>query len=786
MKTIAKECILLLAIISMLSLSGYSQKIIKNPIYHSATSPCLSVSQIEFRDSCTILHFCITDAPGVSFVISDKSYIKPSFGGDKVIVTRAESARIGEKVFIPSNGNFSYQLYFPPIDQSTPMIDFGDGSENDSWFIYNLEIVPQKHSSIFPEEIEGNWFRTDGSREWVYGFQSPVVLFNSQIIDKVTITKKEVGYLIRTNKNGRNLNIYTRSAPDGNLFIGTDPGKLELFSRTPVVKSDYVIPGDKEFVAPLLKSGKCVFSGYLKGYLPKMGSTGMLYDDNVLTNNQNTIVVKLSENGSFSTEVEVDYPHEAFFSIFELNILIFLEPGKSIFTFIDLTANQPSGQVNLLFMGDLARINSDLAVTKQICGFDFNQSHEKMKQLTLPEFKSWMLDLGKQKRDSLMRFSEHYPLCKKALQTRTIGIYSRVTEQILWYSEVRKAMSRDNPKDVALQQLPDSTFYFFFPANAMNSEVSLISYDFGAMLNRFLFSEVNRPGSLSLYQPLMDSASKLGIEIREEAKPGLRNIWTRGAPKSSEPVTKEDAAACTDFVCKHHDLVNAIMPAITQEKTAELMKMKFRLEPGLITDIGISQGLFSWMRSFSGPLTEYQSSWAKQGIRSPFIRNYVLTASKSREQNLAISQTEIQPKTGISDPGSPATRADSVLQLIIGENKGKLLFIDFWATWCGPCLADIARMKPLKEEYKARDIEFIYITDPSSPEKTYNQKIQEIRGRHYRLSQDDWNYLSAQYNISGIPHYMLIDKNGKLVNNGLGSVIHSNDNLRKVFDGYLK
>jgi len=779
--------ILLVAIIGLLSIAGYSQKIIENPIYVTTSPLSLSVSRIELRDSCTILHFCVTDDPGSSFTVSAKSYIQPSVTGNKVLVTHAEGVKIGESMFVPSTGNVCYQLFFPPIDWSTPMIDFGEDSSNNSCSIYNMEIVPQKHSSVFPQDIEGNWFKTDGSREWVYGFQSPVVLFDSQIYEAVTVTEKDETYEIKTNKNGKALKIFIRLAPDKNLLIGTNPNKLELYSRTPLVKNDYIIPGDDEFVAPLLKSGKCVFKGYLKGYLPKMGSTGMLYDDNILTGQQNSILVEISKNGSFSAEIQVDYPHESFLSILGIYKRVFLEPGKSIFTFIDLTApSPPSRQLNLLFMGDLARINSDLYATQSVCRFNLYQIDEKMKEITLPEFKDWMLQLGKQKKDSLIHFTETYPINKKAMQVRILNIYSKVTAQILRFSSVKKALSKNLTKTNASAELPDSTFYHFFPAGLMNSQVALVSYDYNVMLNSLLFSDVTRPGSLNIGQPLMDSIEKMGIEISAEDSQGLRHIWTGRPPKTSDPVNKGVAGSCTEFERNHNDLINATKEAITYQKSNELRKQYFNIAPGLITDIGLSRNLSNWMRAFPGPLSEYQISLANQQIRNPYIKNYILSASKSLEQKLNIPQTEIQPNTGFVNHVSPTAKADSLFETIISQNKGKLLFIDFWATWCGPCLLGIERMKPLKEEYVGKDIEFIYITDQSSPEKTYNQMVTEIRGRHYRLTQDEWNYLSSRYKISGIPHYLLIDKTGKMINNGMGSVIHSNDNLRKVFDKFLK
>ena len=78
-------------------------------------------------------------------------------------------------------------------------------------------------------------------------------------------------------------------------------------------------------------------------------------------------------------------------------------------------------------------------------------------------------------------------------------------------------------------------------------------------------------------------------------------------------------------------------------------------------------------------------------------------------------------------------------------------------------------MKPLKEDLKSEDIVYLYLTKTTSPEKVYQNMTPQIKGEHYRVSQDAWNYLKIKFNISGIPHYSLVDKNGKIVNKKLKS-----------------
>lgn len=62
-----------------------------------------------------------------------------------------------------------------------------------------------------------------------------------------------------------------------------------------------------------------------------------------------------------------------------------------------------------------------------------------------------------------------------------------------------------------------------------------------------------------------------------------------------------------------------------------------------------------------------------------------------------------------------------------------------------------------------KDLEFVYITNPTSPKDTWELMIPDIHGDHYRVSQDEWNHLSSKFNITGIPHYVLVGKEGEVL-----------------------
>lgn len=100
----------------------------------------------------------------------------------------------------------------------------------------------------------------------------------------------------------------------------------------------------------------------------------------------------------------------------------------------------------------------------------------------------------------------------------------------------------------------------------------------------------------------------------------------------------------------------------------------------------------------------------------------------------------------------------------LSDYKGKVVYIDFWATNCAPCVAELPHIKKMQEKYKDnQDLVLLYVSFDKQPLLEKFLKEKGFEGMHWIDSRGFASEAANKYNISGIPRYILVDKKGLLV-----------------------
>ena len=102
----------------------------------------------------------------------------------------------------------------------------------------------------------------------------------------------------------------------------------------------------------------------------------------------------------------------------------------------------------------------------------------------------------------------------------------------------------------------------------------------------------------------------------------------------------------------------------------------------------------------------------------------------------------------------------------LSDLKGKYVYIDNWATWCGPCLRELPALKMVEEKYHGKNIEFVSVSIDTKKdyEKWKNMVTNKKLGGIQVIADNDWNseFIKA-FGINSIPRFLLIGPDGKVI-----------------------
>lgn len=118
------------------------------------------------------------------------------------------------------------------------------------------------------------------------------------------------------------------------------------------------------------------------------------------------------------------------------------------------------------------------------------------------------------------------------------------------------------------------------------------------------------------------------------------------------------------------------------------------------------------------------------------------------------------PDFSLNDPNDKACRFSDII------NKGKITYVDFWATWCGPCRAETPYLKQVAECFKDNDkIQIVSISLDTNVGAWKRMVAEEnLNWQQFLIPQSDIRSFNNGYRVDGIPRFMIFDGEGRIIN----------------------
>ena len=165
----------------------------------------------------------------------------------------------------------------------------------------------------------------------------------------------------------------------------------------------------------------------------------------------------------------------------------------------------------------------------------------------------------------------------------------------------------------------------------------------------------------------------------------------------------------------------------------------------------------------------------------PLVLLFALVSCDTRDEG----PQQLIHRAELDQPAPPFSLMDSKgNSWSLADMKGKVIFLNFWATWCPPCRQEMPAMETLNKSMTGRPFQMITILTNDDPTRARN--FVDQLGGTFPVLIDPSSETAAHYGITGVPETFIIDRNGILREKYIGPRPWESDSARQMIENYLK
>ncbi len=464
---------------------------------------------------------------------------------------------------------------------------------------------------------------------------------------------------------------------------------------------------------PEFKNGTAVLKGHIADYKPDMNLKGRAWNFNLLNGGTDEYNITVQPDGNFTLEVPLYYPTSLNIASSFINGLIYLKPGETTFVEINMPEicrsqskkqkDKPSLGEKYYFTGASAALNNESCISSlrsvsvsPKSQKDYMQMFSDISTMNADQFKAYWMDRYQKEKAVLDSHTELSDAYRTLLQN---SLKKDLAEQLLSISGMMEYAYR------TINQIPRD---------------SLIPKDKKVIPAMEYYDFIPELVSNDPYLLYDGSFTYLISYLQYTNFTGAERVAGKEAP----------------------------------DNTADLIKV-MGTDKGILFDLLTAQRLAKPIKEFR-PLSDEEI--AQAGKISPVIQD-ALTLMNNKVKQL-IEENKKKSGYTVNRVNIADIPAEELFNAITTPYRGKVVFVDFWATWCGPCKAAMRESEPVKKDFAGKDIVFLYLAGENSPKGTWEQMIPDIKGEHYRMTDAQWTYICNKFGVQGVPSYMIIARDG--------------------------
>ena len=766
----------LFAITALLNVSA-ANIIIENPPFSVATHTNVYITKITINDNATYLTMAAHHSPTSWIMIASDTYIRVN--GEKFITKSAEGIELDKEVYSDESGKTVFTLKFDPIDPSAKQLDFIESDCANCFKIWGVELKSNvlTNRKEVPEKIKKEAaIKDDGKSLEIPQLKAGSATLKGQFLGYVPEMNWNLELYINNPITGEQEGLETPIQEDGSFEIQVPlVTTMQVLFRTRICNDYILLSPDKETsVYYDLQQKSCQESQHRVDQCPK---SKYLYfgGANAEINNQ------MQDSNILKEMSDLFYNQQSYTDIlgmtaeqYKAYILNKVDIATENISQKDLTKKMSEfAMINMRLMASykLLFANSDLEdAYRRANNIDYRDPITGFIRPVLDEnFYSFLKDLNINQPINLYSHDLGFTANScKYLKTKKVEIFMPNNEL---YQQLVESGTIDTEDIEIAEYLRKQTWDNWDATRLRLNKEDHIKYvqeliNSGKLVNDHLeqanklLSLLADPSSNNI-QALVESRIELdrylsgnGIFSQDELNNMYESTHSNSKVYDMNPEYQEYAQK---FHLKYSMELNKIISKGRSAKNKSTLASILGTSDGIIYDLMEAQLFCSNFEEYT-PLTTAELKEVSE-MKNQFLAVYI-----KEKNNQLLAQLEAnKDKKGFNVHEVPERSSESFFSDLMKPFAGKVVLVDFWATWCAPCRSAMKEFEPAKNELLEKGVVFVYITDESSPINTWNNMMPTIKGEHFRLKNDQYKILKDKFGINGVPSYLILNKKGEQV-----------------------
>lgn len=635
---------------------------------------------------------------------------------------------------------------------------------NNSWnltFDNNSSSYIPMSADLDKYAVFGNWYEPS-KNEWTYGFFEEFAIYDGKFWAYKNLTiKKNKGTATLQNGN-ETLQLTFKKTDDSTLQIVSGKQNAITYKMAGRTLPHYKTADTTRFADNHFAK---VDTAYITGYVRNRKSTKpfeiALHD--MITDNDVSYYGDVDSIGRFQMKVSLYNSSRVFLDWKKMQQTDVLEPNEHYFLFYDENTKQT------LYMGKNARIHNEFAafdilgirgysIQAGIKPLDFLTSRQKQYKMA-KEFTNAIVVQMPNPSEKLRYFLANYnkyEIARDLMQYRfKLKPEEKLPNEYMVY--VRDTMLANPVAPITL----NSSFFDFMR--------DYVGYLIGQKENLSINSNEVMISMVKNGKLKLDKADSDLVELIAGYYLGMMNkVDTVELKKMASKISTRDAERYNEISTQNRELLDREISRMFSELNLN------RNYEGInavtsdknIRDYYLASALYKTLDDERKPLENELFNKMISRIETSIFKDKILATQKfyTELSGKSIEYTESLKNTSHL---KEAKDADALWKELISPYKGKIIYVDFWGTWCGPCKMQMEYVADIKKQFVGKDVIFMYFAN-NSPEESWKNVIRDysLSGENvvqYRLPDEQQGMLERRFGVNGFPTYLTIDRDGNVV-----------------------